>query len=114
MAFHSWMYFSMQAVRQVCSLEERLEPGDGTHFSKQFSFTFWNRGLAFALGFLIFYFFKLFSWRRGEGQVEEVTYADEGAGVIQGRFLLDLGYYCRFCVGGGLRRGGGAVVGEGV
>jgi hypothetical protein len=38
--FHAFMYFSMHCVRHVCSPADRLAPGRGTHFSKQFSLTF--------------------------------------------------------------------------
>ncbi|KMU82204.1 hypothetical protein CIHG_10598 [Coccidioides immitis H538.4] len=50
-AFHREMYFSMQAVRQVWSLEENVEPGgEEIHFSKQFELIFcW--GLVSCAGF---------------------------------------------------------------
>lgn len=38
--FQAAMYFSMQDVMQVCSLLESELPGLGTHFSKQFSWSF--------------------------------------------------------------------------
>jgi hypothetical protein len=38
--FQAAIYFSMQLVMQVVSLLEREDPGLGTHFSKQFSWSF--------------------------------------------------------------------------
>lgn len=40
------IYFSMQALKQPLSLLLRLLPGDGMHFSKQFSLTFSIRARA--------------------------------------------------------------------
>jgi hypothetical protein len=42
------MYFSIHELRQVCSLELRLDPGTGMQCSKQFSLTFWIRNFAFS------------------------------------------------------------------
>jgi hypothetical protein len=39
--FQAAMYFSMHDVMHVCSLLEREVPGLGTHFSKQFSWSFY-------------------------------------------------------------------------
>jgi hypothetical protein len=36
------MYFSVHCVMHVCSLPEMELPGLGTHFSKQFSFIFYD------------------------------------------------------------------------
>lgn len=40
--FHAAMYFSMHDLVQLSSLLERDFPGLGTHFSKQFSWSFWR------------------------------------------------------------------------
>jgi hypothetical protein len=40
--FHACMYFSMHVVTHVCSPLDRDAPGLGTHFSKQFSWIFWE------------------------------------------------------------------------
>lgn len=42
------MYFSMQALRHVCSLELKLDPGVTMQCSKQFSLTLAIRNLAFS------------------------------------------------------------------
>jgi hypothetical protein len=42
--FHAAMYFSMQVLVQLSSLLDRDLPGFGTHFSKQFSWSFYMRG----------------------------------------------------------------------
>lgn len=39
--FHAAMYFSMQVLVQLSSLLDRDLPGFGTHFSKQFSWSFY-------------------------------------------------------------------------
>ena len=40
--FHAFMYFSIHCVRHCCSPELNEAPGFGTHFSKQFSETFYT------------------------------------------------------------------------
>jgi hypothetical protein len=47
--FHASMYFSMHALRQPCSFELRLEPGDETQCWKQVSLTLEIRYLAFMM-----------------------------------------------------------------
>ena len=87
------MYFSMHELRHVCSLFDSEEPGEGTHLSKQFSFTLEMRYLALMMLVCITTAF----WRReriwveealaGEGEREaDVSPKGEGAGgrVVSG------------------------------
>jgi len=75
------MYFSMHEERHVCSLELRLDPGTGMQCSKQFSFTFWMRNLAFstedwsAMAFWIF-------WRISEGGEAAEAALENGDDIV--------------------------------
>lgn len=44
--FHAAMYFSIHALIQPCSFVDNDDPGEGMHFSKQFSLTFYKRTLS--------------------------------------------------------------------
>lgn len=92
------MYFSMQLERQVSSDEDMDEPGLGMQWSKQLLLTRWKS--------LDMRTAKTMSVSGCLG-----AYTDQGSGVVNGRFCLDLlddGGLGLLRVGGGADAGAGA------